>query len=783
MLLPDNLVPSLRTDGQAPFPSVGQSQPNQAVEVSFSHEREEVDPEAEANQAILDEAHERFQATELYEQWWRRRAREELDFCDALKHWTDEQREERRGLPCLEFDKIGPAVAQVVNDARQNPPEAKISPNGGKADKFTAEVIQGLIRNIDQDSDSSIAKMTGYEHAVKIGRGWWRVDFEYENDSLDWDEVAGDPEAAALAFQQKIVIRRIANPFSVYPDPAAEEYDYSDMKYCFVTEDVDRASFEDQYPDAQSNAGNFAGLSDLQRDEWFPKGAVRVAEYWRIVTTTMEIAQLPDGRVMPIDQVPEGVNIINRRKVRKKQVRCAKITGAEVLSDTAWPGKWIPLIPCLGREIIFEGKRRLAGMVRPAMDANLSYDYMRSRQVQAVGLGAIAPYLVAEGSIEGHENEWNAANRKPLPYLLYKVTDGNGQQLPEPKRNQYEPAIQAITVATQFAADDCKSTLSTYDESLGKQGPAQSGIAVNLRQREADNAHFNYHDNLARSVRHTARVELDLIPHIYSEARMVTLFDPDGSVRQEWVNQATTAKDGIERIYRMESAARCDVVMGDGPSYATRRQQGAAALMQLVQSIPEPMTRALDLLVKAMDIPDGDKLAERLRPPDIQAEQDGEQPTIQQLQQVLAQFQQQNAMLTQHVNELSETIRTDQVKTQSAERMNLVNNIVKLLSSEALSKGQIAQLLLEQDHKTFMAAIERAATVADAEGGAAASGPADKQNGGNAKPYSGEPAAPSEPGQDAGGQVPPPGHTTVKSHFRRLAAAPPPEGGDQPVQQ
>ena len=64
------------------------------------------------------------------------------------------------------------------------------------------------------------------------------------------------------------------------------------------------------------------------------------------------------------------------------------------------PGAWRSSV--LGRELIVDGKPRLSGMVRPAMDANLSYDYMRSRQVQSVGLGTINPWLVADSPSRVH---------------------------------------------------------------------------------------------------------------------------------------------------------------------------------------------------------------------------------------------------------------------------------------------------------------------------------------------------------------------------------------------
>lgn len=293
------------------------------------------EPEADTSEAdLLELAQERFRIAQSYESKWRERAIEELQFVDALEHWTTEQKQERQGLPCMVVDRIGPSIDQVVNDARQNPPEPRISPTGKGATEEEAEILQGLIRNVGQDSHANIAVMTGYEHAVKIGRGWWRVHFEYEADDVS-------PEA----FQQKIVIKRIPNPLSVYPDPAADEYDYSDMRWCFVTEDLDRTVFEEMYPDALPETMSFQGTGDPIKMQWYPQGSVRVAEYWWVTFTRDTIVLMPDGTVLKKSEAPKDIVPVATRVIEYRQVHSAKITGSQVLSRTNdYPGKWIPLI-------------------------------------------------------------------------------------------------------------------------------------------------------------------------------------------------------------------------------------------------------------------------------------------------------------------------------------------------------------------------------------------------------------------------------------------------------
>src|SRR5579872_925430 len=216
-------------------------------------------PPKEEDDTLLARAREDFSRCVAWESKWREKARKELEFVDALEHWDPGMKTERAGRPCLVFDRIGPSIDQVVNDARQNPPEPRVSAVGAGADKETADIVQGMLRNIDQDSSAIIAYLTAYEHAVKIGRGWWRIDFAWENDGLDLD---------ASSFQQKIVIKRVRNPFSVYPDPGAVELDYSDFRDSSVTENLSLRAYKEQYPDSMvSGLSSFESIGDNIRGE------------------------------------------------------------------------------------------------------------------------------------------------------------------------------------------------------------------------------------------------------------------------------------------------------------------------------------------------------------------------------------------------------------------------------------------------------------------------------------------------------------------------------------
>lgn len=646
----------------------------------------ETDPDT-SDQDLLDEAQDRFRSCLNWENKFRQQAEMEINFVDHLEHWDEKMKLERAGQPCLTFDRISGPIDIITNDARQNPPEPRFNPVGGGADKFTGEFLEGLYRNISNDSQGGVAIETGYTWAVKIGRGWIGVLVDYESDDM-----------ASSAFEQKIVLRRIANPFSVYPDPGADKFDGSDMRYAFVTEDIDKDLFADLYPDAQT-AGmwNFQGVGDDVRQEWFPNGSVRVAEYWYVREEQEQIHLLQSGEVVTTDKLFGAVPVQTRTRM-KKRVFMAKMTGLEVLERYEWMGTWIPLVPIIGRESVKEGKRTYQGMIRRAMDANLSYDFMRSKEAQVIGLAPIAPILVASGAIEGFEAKWADSNRKPYAFLEYR-TEVDGKPVPIPTRTPFTPEVGAITGAIANADRDLNDVLVSYPSTRGEPSNETSGKAIGLRQQAGDNAHFHFRDNLNWAVIRLGQIVADLVPKVYSESRMMHILNPDGSSRELLIN-APTALRGRSVIYQANNEdARYHVTIGSGQSFASMRDEGKAVLVELAQTNPLIIQKAGDLYFKALGIPYGDEIAARFAPPGTQ---DGDDPEaqFQQLQQTVQQQNQIIPRLTQALHAAVDENNREAMKLASQERRNTESNQAGIIEAalKAKSAEAIAQMQTELQH-------------------------------------------------------------------------------------
>ena len=96
----------------------------------------------------------------------------------------------------------------------------------------------------------------------------------------------------------------------------------------------------------------------------------------------------------------------------------------------------------------------------------------------------------------------------------------------------------------------------------------------------------------------------------------------------------------VERIYDL-TVGKYDLTVQAGPAYSTLREELNTVLMELVRAYPPAAPAIMDLIVKTLDIPDADEVADRIQQ-FAQAQQQGHgdpkaQQAVQQLQSALEQ--------------------------------------------------------------------------------------------------------------------------------------------------
>lgn len=645
--------------------------------------------EEKENEEILRRAKDCLQLAEDAEQEIRKLALEDIEFSIG-QQWPDtiQQDRNRDGRPCLVINRMPGVINQITNDQRQNRPAIKVHPVGDGADEETAKIFQGIVRHIEYNSNADIAYDTGFDFAVRGGFGYWRVLPEY---------VSGD------SFDQELIIKRIRNNFSVYLDPNHQEPDGSDANWGLILEWLQKDEYKSKYPDADLNSLDWNQTGN-DIPSWMRDGSTLVAEYFYKEYEDETLHLLNTGETVldrdvaqkSQDAMNAGIqlSIVKSRTTKIQKIKWVKIDAVEVLEKTDWPGKYIPIVPVYGNDVYVNGKRHLEGIVRNAKDPQRMVNYWASAETEAIALAPKAPFIGAEGQFEGYEEIWKTANRKNHAFLPYKPTTIAGQMAPPPQRQSAEPAVQAITNARMIAADDLKATTGIYDASLGAGPGDTSGIAIQRRNNQSQTSNFHFVDNLARSIKHTGRMLVDLIPHYYDAPRAIRIIDEDGGANTVQINQVFNDESGKQVHYKTD-VGTYGVTIDVGPSYASKRQEAVASMQSIAQSYPKILEAAGDIFVGSMDWPRAQDIADRLKkllPPGLADDPNkGPQKLPPQVQAQMQQMGQVIQALTSELNQATDAIKTEKYRLESRERMEMAKiqadveiNLAKLGSQSSI---------------------------------------------------------------------------------------------------
>jgi hypothetical protein len=572
---------------------------------------------------FLATARKRFARAVTAESMNRSNAVDDLRFKNG-EQWpeTIKQQRAQEKRPCLTINKMKTFVHQITNDQRQNRPAINVSPVGDGSDPETAKMLKGLIRQIERQSNADVAYDTAFDGAVSNGWGFWRIVTEYEGDDT---------------FDQVLRVKRIRNPFRVYLDPDRQEPDASDAEWGFITDLVTKAEFKDTWPDADQCEWDATSIGEEYKN-WVTETHIRIAEYFCKKTKKRKLLAISNGHIGYEDELAPELKelikldpslIVNERDVRAERWCWYKITAKEILEEVDWLGKWMPIVECVGDEIDVEGKVTKAGLIRDAKDAQRMYNFWCTSETEMIALAPKAPWVMEEGQVEGHENRWKEANVKSLPYLLYKGTTIGGKPAPAPERQQFAGPPAAIVQAKIGAAQDMQAATGIrFDATLNERMYDESGKALRELKRVGDLGNFHYIDNLARSLRHTGRILIDLIPKVYDTKRVLTIIREDDSEEQVAIDPALQQSmgeektpDGKTRSLFNPKVGEYDVAVTIGPSYATKRAEAADSMLGFMKAVPQAGQFIGDLIAKNMDWPGAEEISARLAamlPPNLQ---------------------------------------------------------------------------------------------------------------------------------------------------------------------
>lgn len=613
------------------------------------------------------------------------KARDDMYFISDNEdaQWNAEDRRLREKRPCLTIDQLGQFIHQVANTIRMNTPSINIIP-GTDGDLETADVFKGLIKNIEYKSNADEAYDTGSLSSIRCSIGFIFVDHGYVNNE---------------GFEQELTIKRSINPLQCWIDCDSIEADGSDARRGVKIQPMSVQEFKRRYPKAKVSSFGEDIKNNYKDDE-----SVNVAEYYEIIDETKDVGLNELG---DMEEIAEDVEYSSTRKLKKSKVMRYILSGEEILAESKFPGKYIPIVPVYGEEAWIDGKRQLYSLIRKSKDAQRMYNYWKSLETELLMKQPNAPIMAGAGQVENYKDDWQ--NPQKSMVLRYETHDADGNALPAPQRLAPPTIPTGIVNAARSTVDDIKATMGIYNASLGAKSNETSGIAISRRKEEGDVATYHFGDNLVRSITHVGRLLVCAIPEVYDTARIVQIIGLEDEPEQVGINGAMV--DEQERPFDLRKG-EYSVRVITGASFTTKRQEAAEFFQSIVEKQPQLMDIMGDLLFQNMDFAGSQAMAERMKKVidpkfldknnQVDPEKEQMKAVIQQGEQMLQLMQTQMADLQQQLKNKDGEI---QVKAQSehnkteAEQSKLELELLKIHQQEEKDRSEreikMAELALQ----------------------------------------------------------------------------------------
>lgn len=584
--------------------------------------------------------------------------------------WDDlvRQRREAARKPVLTINRLPAFLAQVTGSRRLNETTIKVLPDNGGT-QAVARIREGIMRSIVKLAHGDRAFDKAYEQSVSCGIGNFQVEMNWCRDDV-WN--------------QELTISKIDDPLAVVWDRMLSDGTGADAGHCFVVDIMTKADFHKRWPWAVASdvVVDQVLRGDLRMNGWIAVDDVRVVSYWRMRSRPRMLALFKDGTthditddlkgedtklqtLAQIEQRGDGTPIM--RRVDKKYAQMYLCSGLDILEgpyDLEIPR--VPVFRVPGWEInITEWKHRW-GLLRFMKDPQRLHNYWRSAVAEKLMQTPRGVWMAADTAVAGREQQWRNSHLSDDPLLVYNAEAGQVPQRIAPAQLE-----QALISEAEMTNQDLKDVSNIHEANLGMPSNEVSGAAIVARQRVSDTGTVIYQDNLTAAIEECGGVINLLMPVCYDTPRIVKILGEDGREDMQQINKEGDAKsvDITEGKY--------SITVKTGPTTATKRIEAADSMMTFINAAPMVAGYTMDLVAAAMDWPQHEEFARRIRmtlppgmidqkdmTPELQARQQQQQQ--QGAQQAQMQF---HLALAKYLNMQSQTqlnsARAENFETQS----------------------------------------------------------------------------------------------------------------------
>ena len=532
-------------------------------------------------------------------------AREQIYFVEKEDgQWEPQIIQRMNGKPRYTDDRCNPILDAICGEIEDNDFAIKISPASGEASKEVADVLEGLVRNIENISSAALIYSAMSRMMVTSSMSG----IEIVQDYIDGDSV-----------DQDLFIRELPDFHNrVWFDQASIKQDNSDARFVFVDENISKEEYKERWPE-----GKFSSVgSNIRNDAYYDKpDIITISRCYYKKPIKIDIVQMSNGAVyrddenlaMLLDEFAlNGITEVKRRTRTSYKVYQRIMDSADWLNEeeeTVFD--ILPVFGCYANYKVVDGKAIMRGAIAKAMDQQRVHNMAFSREVEEVVLSPRAKFWGSPEMRKGHEKTLSTLNTNSNPWQDINY-DPNFPQGPMFLGGaQINPGLSQLS---QMSAQSIALATGAFSPQLANNANLQSGVALDRQIEKSNTSTVKYYKSVQITLTAAAKCIINAIPKVYDATRQQRILGEDGQSEMIVLNQPYQDTQTGEWITLNNlSVGEYDVSCDYGPAFKSRQEKATEAFAAMAALDPSIMELARDIWLRNTNEPGMDEVADRAR--------------------------------------------------------------------------------------------------------------------------------------------------------------------------
>jgi len=518
--------------------------------------------------------------------------------------WEPDVLQASNGKPRYTFDMTTPIINQIAGGIELAAFGINIDPAGGEASKDQASILDGLVRQIQNQSEAVHTFNMSARSMTTSGLGGWQVVQRVQEGN---------------SFNQDLAIEAIPNfAERVFFDAATQMQDNSDARRVTVLSSIAPGVYKKKFPKGGAQS---VGNGTLDQQYFHKNDNIVIGQMYFFKEETVEIVQMSNLKVyednkdfkkVRDDLKDQGIKEDNRKKQKKKTVWFRKFDGGGWLeSEQKTAFRLLPVVAEYANFKVVENKIIYHGAVRPLMDPQRVLNYSKSRQIEEGALAPRSKLILSLKQIEGHVQKLKTMNVDPDPVLILN----NDPEKPGPVQQTNPPQINPGLANLSNDMQTIMGPISgLFAANMGDNPGLQSGVAIDSLKETGSVGTVQYHSAHAFAVCLTGKIILSAIDVVYDTKRQVAVQAEDGAISIKTLNDDVLDKETGNTVnLRDLSRSFYNVTCSSGPTFKSRQKETMAGMLEIAPAMPEVMAIGADIFLGSIDLPGFPLLRDRVR--------------------------------------------------------------------------------------------------------------------------------------------------------------------------